>query len=258
MQFSVANLKKHYEDLLYTLKISTKTKVEIFVRHCHFSSISQHKIRHRGFTKQLAFENFMHSVGKDAHATFILDTFYPSSEEHFVKKQDTYPVIEIKEGTEGGSFIRTIDYVAQLDLHPETIIYFLEDDYVHRDGWIDILREGFSIPNIDYVTLYDHKDKYLPSYAELESKIFHTASCHWRTTPSTTNTFAVKFKTLLQHLDVHKEFSLNRKITADHAKFCKLGELGATLISSIPGWSTHMEPEFASPCTDWQKMLSTS
>jgi hypothetical protein len=236
---------------------ASKPKVEIFVRHCHFSSISQHKVRYPGFSKQSAYENFIRSLDRDfAHVTFILDTFYPSSEEHFIKKQNKYPVIEIKEGTEGGAFIKMLDHVVQRKLSPETIVYFLEDDYFHKEGWIDILCEGFTLPESDYVTLYDHKDKYFfPSYQELKSKIFHTKSCHWRTTPSTTNTFAMKYKTLVKHLDVHKEFSMNRKISADHEKFCKLGAMGAVLISSVPGWSTHAELEFASPCVDWQKLI---
>jgi hypothetical protein len=184
--------------------------------------------------------------------TILLDTFHPMQEVHFVKQQTDYPVIEIKQGTETGSFLFLIDYVSKLSLDLETPIYFVEDDYMHKQGWVDILLEGLSIPDIDYATLYDHRDKYfLPLYQTLHSKIYHTSSCHWRTTPSTTNTFAMKFKTLLRDLEIHRAFSLNRRISADHEKFCKLHEMGRVLVSSIPGWSTHTEPEFASPCIDW-------
>ncbi len=230
-----------------------KPKIEVFVRHCNFSEVSQHKNRLSGFSRQKCYENFLSNLDKKrVNVTFLLDTFH-SGDKHFVLDQTDFPVIEIKEGTETGSFLRLLDHVVSLKLDPETIIYFLEDDYLHREGWIDVLLEGFTIPEASYVTLFDHRDKYFhPLYKELTSKIFHTASCHWRTTPSTTNTYAMKYQTLMQHLPIHREFSLNRKISADHEKFLELGRQGALLISSIPGWSTHVELNLASPCFDWE------
>jgi hypothetical protein len=74
-----------------------------------------------------------------------------------------------------------------------------------------------------------------------------TDTCHWRTTPSTTNTFATRYRTFQQDIAIHRRFSLGRKITADHEKFCCLGKKGAILISSIPGWSTHADLGNESP-----------
>jgi hypothetical protein len=230
-----------------------KPKIEVFVRHCNFSEVSQHKNRLTGFTRQKCFENFLATLDpKKAQVTFLLDTFHPGDKPHFVLGQTDFPVIEIKEGTETGSFLCLLDHVASLKLDPETIVYFLEDDYLHREGWVDVLLEGFTIPEVSYVTLFDHRDKYLPLYKDLTSKIFHTTSCHWRTTPSTTNTYAMKYQTLLQHLPIHRQFSIDRKISADHEKFLELGRQGAILISSLPGWSTHVEQNLASPCFDWE------
>lgn len=231
-----------------------KPKIELFVRHCNFSEVSQHKNRIEGFSRQKCFENLLATLDPQrVKATFLLDTFHPTENKHFLLQQSDFPVIEIQEGTETGSFLRLLDHVASLDLDPETIVYFLEDDYLHREGWVDVLLEGFSIPEASYVTLYDHRDKYfLPIYKELTSKIFHTSSCHWRTTPSTTNTYAMKYRTLMQHLPIHRQFSLDRKISADHEKFLELGRQGATLISPIPGWSTHIELNLTSPCIDWE------
>src|SRR4029078_6389701 len=140
---------------------------------------------------------------------------------------------------------------------PNAIVYFLEDDYIHKAHWIQILREGLSLPGVDYATLFVNKAKYF-AYTELKSRIFHTASCHWRTTPSTTNTYAMRFKTLKRDADIHRTFSTGRSITADHEKFCALFEKGAVLISSIPGWATHDEPKYASPCANWQDILENS
>ncbi len=229
-------------------------KIELFIRHCHFSSVSSHKKRPRQFSREKCHENLLSTVDSRVQITYLLDTHHPMEGEHFVKKQNKYPVIDIKEGTETGSFLRLLEYVESLSLQPETIVYFLEDDYLHKEGWVDILLEGFTLAQASYLTLYDHRDKYF-LYPGLRSEIFHTASCHWRTTPSTTNTYAMRWKTLKENLSLHRSFSENRKITDDHAKFLKLAETGAKLFSPIPGWSTHAEPEYFSPCFDWEKIL---
>lgn len=188
-----------------------------------------------------------------ARITFLHDAYHPAKKEHFVNQQNRFPVVEIQEGTETGSFLKLLDFVKQQRFSPETILYFVEDDYWHRDGWVDVLLEGFTIEDADYITLYDHKDKYFhPNYTDLKSKIAHTQSCHWRSTPSTTNTYATKMKTLMRDFDLHREFSLDRTITDDHGKFCCLAKHGATLYSSIPGWSSHLEPDFLSPCVAWE------
>jgi len=235
-----------------------KPKIELFVRHCHFSEVSQHKNRIPGFSRQKCFENLLATQDpKRVNITLLLDTFYPSEKKHFVLEQTEIPVIEIKEGTETGSFLKLVDHVTSLKLDPETIIYFLEDDYLHRENWVNVLLEGFTIPEASYVTLYDHRDKYsLPQYHNLTSKLFITPSCHWRTTPSTTNTYAMRYQTLMEDLPIHKQFSVGRKISADHEKFIALGQKGATLISSIPGWSTHIEDKLTSPCIDWETLFS--
>jgi len=233
-----------------------KPRIEIFVRHCHYSAASAHKERFATFNKEKCFRNLLNTITDRVNITFFLDTHYPSEQKHFISEQAQYPIVEIKAGNEASSFLAMLDYVAAKKLKPDTIVYFLEDDYIHKQGWVDVLVEGLEIPGVDYATLFDHRDKYFfPSYADLKSKIFHTQSCHWRTTPSTTNTYAMRFETLIKHLPVHKAFSEGRKITADHDKFCKLGEMGAVLVSSIPGFSTHVEPEFASPCADWEEVL---
>ncbi|MBS0620022.1 MAG: hypothetical protein JSS61_00995 [Verrucomicrobia bacterium] len=231
--------------------------IRVFVRHCHYSAAGAHKARFSHFSREGCYDNLVDTLrdAKHVEVTFLLDTFHPHKEgEHFIKKQKQYPVIEMQAGTEAASFLYLLDYVEKQQFAPDTILYFLEDDYIHREGWVDILREGFTLPCADYVTLYDHKDKYfLPDYQHLQSQVFHTASCHWRTTPSTTNTYAMRMKTLLKHLPIHRAYSTGVSITEDHKKFCKLREEGATLISSIPGWSTHMEPAFASPCFKWEQ-----
>jgi len=234
-------------------------KVQLFVRHCHYSEISQHKTRLPRFDRKKCNDNLLATIDlKKVDLTYFLDTFHPVEKPHFVMQQDRFPLICTSQGSETGSFLALLDHVLVQNFKPDTVIYFLEDDYLHRAGWVEILLEGFSLP-VDYVTLFDHRDKYRASiYKGLRSELYQTDSCHWRTTPSTTNTFAVRYKTLLEHAAIHRAYSENRKISADHEKFCHLQKEGAKLISSIPGYSTHVEKEFLSPCFAWESLLKNT
>ena len=224
--------------------------IHCFVRHATYSSASLHKKRPLNFNHEACHHNLLKTADSRVKFTYFLD--HKKKRDHFIKDQ----AILIEEGTEAGSFLRMLEHVESLNLKPNTIIYFLEDDYVHREGWVDALFEAFSL-GVDYVTLYDHSDKYT-AYPKLRSKIFVTPSCHWRTSPSTTNTYAMRFSTLIRDLSIHRRFSLNRKVSSDHDKFCFLAKKGKTLISAVPGFSTHADPEFLSPCIDWTNYFEES
>lgn len=233
-------------------------KIQVFIRYCYYSSASAHKNRPEGFTHEKCFENLLETADRDkVELTFLLDTHFAKPQVHFVQKQSEFPVVEIDAGEEGKSFLALIDHVLSKDYSDDTLLYFLEDDYLHRKGWADILIEGFSLPNIDYLTLFDHRDKYdLDLYGDLTSQLFHTTSCHWRTTPSTTNTYAMKMATLKEDLATHRKYSEGYRISLDHDKFLDLYSQGRRLISSVPGYSSHCEPAYSSPCHDWSRYLT--
>mgnify|MGYP001292855669 CR=1 FL=1 len=235
-------------------------KIEIFVRHCFYSSNNVNKNRPKLFSQELCYKNLLRTIdweGEDSvNVTFILDVGNRNGKKHFIE-EGTNKVVEIDAGNDAKSFLGMVEYVENLDLDDDTIVYFLEDDFFHNDGWVNIMREAFEVGS-DYVTLYDHKDKYfLDLYDDLESQLFHTKSVHWRTSPSTTNTYAMKFKTFKKHIDIHKKYcDLNDGCTKDHDKFMNLWyEQNSSLISCIPGYSTHMETEYMSPCVHWEDLL---
>jgi len=147
-------------------------------------------------------------------------------------------------------------------------VYFLEDDYLHLPTSMENLIEG--LRTFDYVTLYDHPDKYYPS--STSKKIIKLCSCsdgihmtgniHWRAANSTTMTFATNRTKIKKDLIFFRLFSKglpigkyiyprwfwDRGLPRDYALwrallFCRK----RTLVSSIPGLSTHGEIEFLSP-----------
>jgi hypothetical protein len=150
-----------------------------------------------------------------------------------------------------------------MDIPDDDIVYLLEDDYLHREGWGDVLKEIFESSNVDYVSLYDHMDKYIPGYFNVNAQgfvtqLFCTNSYHWRSTPSTTNSYAMKFSTLKRDIDIHYkwcDYEKVGKVTQDHAKFCELWNSGKSLVTPIPGYSTHVENELMSPTIDWVKIV---
>lgn len=231
--------------------------IQVFLRHCYHSPNSNLPNRHRPewFDKTSIFENFLGTLNpKLVNYTIVYDEHFGEIGDSFLQYEKQIEIINC--GNEAASFSRTLDLVRSRNYSDDTIVYFLEDDYLHRPKWPEILLEAFTLP-ISYVSLYDHLDKYIDSgYESLVSKIFVTDSIHWRTVPSTCNSYATKFKTLKEDFEIHKHYSdaSPNGISMDHNKFVHLSNLGKILITSIPGYSTHCD-HLQSPTIDWKNYL---
>ena len=208
------------------------------------------------FSKESTFRSVFLTADEATTFTVLFDGVLPS--DHWLR---TYPVkvVEFQGGTDATSIVFQYDHILRQTWSDETIVYSLEDDYVHRPGWTTILREGLGPivhPSLsfDYITLYDHSDKYLWAdlYRDLTSKIGVTRSVHWRTVPSTTNTWAALAWTFRTDIEVFRAFR-----NQDNEKFKTLGRLGRTLGSCIPGWSTHVHSEWLAPCVDWSECVKS-
>lgn len=149
------------------------------------------------------------------------------------------------------NFLRTYKYaklIALKENNEKDLFYFLENDYLHVMGWVDKVFELFNTySNLNYVSLYDHNDKYfLPMYDNLTSKIFTTPTHHWRTTPSTCGTYIIDKKTFLEDYDVPFQMA------GDHNKFIWLNQTKSrSVVTPIPGLSTHCMESLMSPTIDW-------
>lgn len=226
--------------------------IRVFQRHCNVSSNSIGKTRPEWFSREKCFKNLLGTMSEEVDLTVVFDG---TPANHFIEKYNGFKLVSFEGGNDGLSFLNLLNYVEGLDLAEDDIIYLLEDDYLHQPNWTEVLEEGLSRPGVEYVTLYDHKDKYfLPMYSDLQSQIIVTSSAHWRTIPSTTNTYACRFSTLKKHMDIHKEYcDLEKGFTRDHDKFTRLWQEGSNLISPIPGFSTHVEVEYMSPVVNWRQ-----
>jgi hypothetical protein len=178
---------------------------------------------------------------------------------HMIKSHIAHLSSKIKKVSVGhgaGTFNLALDEALSFD--DNEIVYFIENDYLHKPDSVKILNEGFNT-GADYVSLYDHPDKYIDganpfveSGGEV-TRVLLTESCHWKLTNSTTMTFAAKVKTLKEDESIFREFT-NGSYPRDFDMFLKLRENGRSLVTPIPGYSTHGETSWLSPLIDWSKI----
>lgn len=162
-------------------------------------------------------------------------------------------LIEVDNGSGSGTFRDALNLAID-ENDDNTMVYLLEDDFLHLPGSRKLLEEGVEHYKW-YATLYDHPDKYsLKRYSQDKVKLFRTKSAHWKTTPSTVMSFASYVSRLKQDLDLFKKYSQG-KITQSHQFFTELMNTKQVgVVSSVPGYSTHCELKFLSPFTDWEEV----
>ena len=238
-------------------------QIQVFLRHCYYSKLQElpDRTRPSWFNKYKVFQNFKNTIdSKLADYHIVYDEHYGSINDTFLKKEKNVKIINC--GSECESFIATMDYAVSQNYPPDTIIYFLEDDYAHRQEWCKILLEGFTL-NPAYVTLYPCD---LSKNDEIFYKFFTTENTYWKSLPVTTNTFACKYSTLLKDYDIHKEYStydideLNEySYSRDYNKFWKLSqEQDKYVISCLPGHSTHCDLNYTSPFVNWKEVIDVN
>jgi len=236
-------------------------KIQVIAMQC--PGVSNSSIRPPGFSKEACFQNLLATKDENTEITVLFDG---DSSGTFLRKY-TVPIVSFSNGGTGAKAMRCVlQYIQQQQYSSDTILYLVEDDFLHREGWPALLREAFSGKmqpvhlQPHYVTLYDHFDKYeLPMYRNLVSMIGCTKSVHWRTVPSTVNTCAMLVKTFNQDFDtLYKYNCIDDIYPYDNDKYLELGRNGRLIMSCIPGYSTHMQTNVISPCVDWSDVQTNT
>jgi hypothetical protein len=162
-------------------------------------------------------------------------------------------------GHGAGTFNIALDKA--LTYNDDDIVYFIENDYLHKPDSANIIREGFEL-GASFVALYDHPDKYLDpgkggnpycAGGAEDTRVYLTDSCHWKITNSTTMTFAAKVSTLKRIEPILRKHTSGTH-PDDFQMFLELRQQGELLITPIPGYATHGETAWLSPLTDWSKI----
>lgn len=177
-----------------------------------------------------------------------------------------YPNIPIKTffGTlnNAQSFLEVFEYALK-NFKDDEIVYFLEDDYYHRMDK-DIIKHIIVALNeniADYISLYDHPDKYIiqskggnplvddEHSGEKTIVKLDSLNQHWKLTNSTTMTFATKISTLKKDRDIFLSYLYpGVSHPNDFHIFLDLISIQkSTVATPIPGLSTHGETNYLSP-----------
>jgi hypothetical protein len=217
----------------------------------HLGKPRNRPVRPEWFDKWLSLKNFMTVFSEHNDITIVADNV---NDDAYQKLISLYPDVNVERtnfGSNAGSFIFSLEEACTLD--PATIVYFVEDDYIHHEGSDLIIEQGLSIS--PYVSLYDHPDKYWGGNVNKQSTIFMTNDVHWRTTESTTMTFASTVQFLLKDKDLFYKWCFGTdNWTHDTQLFSAISERRG-LITPIPGYATHMDSWVMAKMVDWKEVL---
>lgn len=212
-----------------------------------------------GYTWKHCFDNFIKNFKPTSDELIV---YIDNSEENTINyvssicRDKGFKYKLTNDGNAYGFYVVAEDALNNED---NTIIYFVESDYLHRTGSKEALFEIFSTyAKNSYATLYDHPDKYYPyfwdtninqytNYCEIEenknikSKVHFLQSGWWRTVPTTCWTFGCRAETLKQDFDIFQKWT--KPFAGGKAKdfdmFNELNSKGRELYCPMPSYSSH-------------------
>eukprot|EP01041_Mallomonas_annulata_P005352 gene5352-10701_t len=142
----------------------------------------------------------------------------------------------------------------------DTILYFLEDDYLHLPSSTSELIQIFLSHDPCLAVPYDYADRYImPSDINIDDgkiSVIAGRHRHWRTVSSVTVTFATRVDAFLYFNDILPH-PLN-----DYNNSVEITKRNGTILSPIPSLSSHIEnfhyfdhrTQFVSLYHNWHKM----
>ena len=224
--------------------------IRVFVLHCFESSLSTSKGRPDSFDRKTLWSRVVQTCDESAQhvsLTALLDDTKRNGRCHFCESRTIHT---LQGGSGSTAFAAVLHKWKQLSGQEswaeDDIVVLLEDDYAVKGPWLEAICDGLRFGH--YVTLYDHPDKYSTMYTGTPSQVYAGTVCHWRTTPSTTNSFAARWKTICEDVNHHLPFTTpDVPAVRDHARWLHLWKEQRVLVSSIPGLWSHEESGMQSP-----------
>lgn len=225
------------------------------------SDAGYNKVKPTYIDNEACLKNFCNVFFDHIHDIQILaDNCSESTLDMIAKYIDPISIQKVSVGHGAGTFNLALDKALKLD--DKEVVYFVENDYLHKQNSAKVLEEGLNL-GASFVSLYDHPDKYLdPSrggnpYCEggaEDTRVYLTQSTHWKMTNSTTMTFAAKVETLKRVEPILRKWTNQGHYPDDFKMFLELREQLELLVTPIPGYATHGESAWLSPLTDWSSI----
>jgi hypothetical protein len=220
------------------------------------SDNSYQKTKPPYINNEICLRNFLY-VFKDKEDIFVIIDSATQDTIDLVTKYDL-PHEVTTFGNGAATFNLALDMA--LKISEDEIVYFVEDDFLHRPNSDIVLIDGFDFA--DYVSLYDHPDKYdslgpnpnVVKGAE-NTRVYRGLECYWKETSSTTMTFAAEVKTLKEDEEILRKHT-NAAHPNDFEMFDELRSKGRTLVTPLPSYSTHGEIQWLAPFIRWDVLAS--
>jgi len=220
-------------------------KIYIYYRHT-----SNHIVRNRPswFSFENCWKNLLNTTYKKENINITLALDGDINNDFTKNYKDRFTLFPTDYNSSLISYRELLKYIKGIKMDKDDLIYFVENDYLHIDNWVDKVIDLFSCyKTLNYVSLYDHNDKYMPGYDDLVSKIITSNTHHWRTTPSTCGTFIMTRDLFDKDIDVWES------TVGDHNTFMYLNqERQRYVLTPIPGLATHCMGGLMSPTIDWE------
>jgi hypothetical protein len=223
------------------------------------SDAGYNKVKPNYINNKNCLKNFVYIFGNQ-NLEVIADNCSKETLQMITKYVHPNKITNVSVGHGAGTFNLALDMALGYD--GETIVYFVENDYLHKEESPKTLVEGLQLGS-DYVSLYDHPDKYINGANPFVedggevTKVFLSESCHWKLTNSTTMTFASKVKTLREDESILRKWT-DTTHPHDFQMFLDLRDKGRTLITPLPGYSTHGETAWLTPLINWNDICNNT
>lgn len=225
-------------------------KIHIFYSHYNVSG-TDNKNRPEWFDYEKCFKNLLYTIKNKDNISLNVVMDGKIEENWIYNYKDFYKSYEFNGGNMEIVTKNVYKIIKEYQCDKNDLIYILENDYLHIKGWDEKTIELYETFNeLNYISLYDHNDKYfLPQYENLVSKIITTNSHHWRTTPSTCGSYIVP-KYIFDD-----DYEIQTTVIGDHVKHVYLNEhKGRFILTPIPGLSTHCMEHLLSPTINWKQI----
>lgn len=234
------------------------TKITVIYRCCEGDTKGAFRPPH--FSKVSCLNNFLdvfkfNDKPKDVAVDIIAVHDGPAGTLYNMLEELDVSIYKIDVRSNENSLLHCLDLGAKLT--DTDIIYFLEDDYLHIDGALEVLIDGFETAEqfnkSNIISTYLHPDRFTrqDDIDRGKTHLLLGKTRYWRTAESTTCTWAIRHSTYIKDgvYEKAKQFKLN-----DRELFRSLHTQGTILFNPLNGASTHCHLPFMSPFIDWSSV----
>lgn len=234
-------------------------KIHIFLRQTNHNK--QNNNRPPWFDYEKCFNNLLKTSNKNfVDITVVFDG---DTKNHFINKYSGFELFEINAPAPGNftSIIKLCEIIKEKNLPETTIIYILENDYIHIPYWDEIVLDLYNLTDGNhYTTTFDHADKYLFTldrqdewgmYKNLTSKIYISNYRHWRDIPLACSCYIMSKRIFDEDYDI-----LSQGLADNTTYGIITKRSGRAILSPIPSLSTHAENPFVAPVINWEQIIN--